>query len=100
MPRSDLMFPDDGRRPSRQDRGLLNAKSNVKNEVELAAWMLDGAAALAGHFMEVALDLDEKRRDLAGADEMTNMLMAEAEATFIRQAKRIQSNLYSQWKLG
>ncbi len=66
----------------------------VRDEVEIAEFQIAGAQALAARIMERAVELDDHRKEVAGADTMLNVLCAGVEETFINQAQRIQRSLF------
>jgi hypothetical protein len=86
------------RRPvTRAERESARAASEVVNEVRLAAIEADGAMALAAHIMQGMVDLDEQRKSLMSNDPLLALMLGEIEATSVRQVKKIQNNLYTQW---
>jgi hypothetical protein len=96
---NDLMRTASGeRRPlNRAERASARAAADVVNEVRLAAIEADGAMALADHIMYGLMDLDSQRKDLQGSDPLLALMLGEIEATAVRQVKKIQNNLYTQW---
>jgi hypothetical protein len=86
----------DAPRPS---RAVVSRAKQTRGEVQIAGFMADGAMALAGHIMEGVVDLDAQRRMLAGNDPILNTLLADIEQTALFSVKKIQTGLYSQWKL-
>jgi len=96
----EIMRAADRRLMSKQERETARAKGVVRGEVQLTGFQIEGAAAVAGRFMDIAVDLDNHRRELATDDVSLNLLLGEIEANFIRQGKRIQSQLFDQWGLG
>lgn len=92
-----LMLYSSGAPVPGRDRKVAKQGKDVFDEVRLRGMQIDGAMALAGHIMEEAVELDAKRLSLAAGDPMTAALLADIEATALRQAKAIQSSLYSRW---
>lgn len=86
---------------TRADREALEAARRAARqaqyEVQLAAIEVDGAVALGSHIMGRLQSLDDVRRDVSGADPLLGILLADIEATTVRQVKDIQRNLYTQW---
>ena len=83
----------------RTSRAVVSQAKQTRTEVQLAGFKADGALALGGHIMEGVVCLDGHRRLLAGNDPLLNTLLADIEQTALFQAKKIQTGLYSQWKL-
>ncbi|PLS77622.1 MAG: hypothetical protein CYG59_22850 [Chloroflexi bacterium] len=78
-------------------RDQARQMANVKQDVQVTAFKVDGAAAVAGYTMERAVQLDMQRRALADGDETLNSILIEIEVGFIQQAKSIQRRLYDGW---
>lgn len=95
----DLMRFFTGERTPRPDRAIVSQARQTRGEVQIAGFKADGAMALAGHIMEGVVDLDAHRRMLAGQDPLLNALLADIEQTALFSVKKIQTSLYSQWKL-
>lgn len=81
------------------ERALAKASKQIVGEVQLSGMKAEGVAALAGHIMDVATQLDQHRRELAGNDEVLNRILGEIEISAIRQMNRIQNSTFSQWGL-
>ena len=71
----------------------------IRQDVREAAMKADGAIRIGEHIMDGLVELDAHRRELAGADQTLNVLLAEVEAETVGQVKKIQRNLYGQWEL-
>jgi hypothetical protein len=82
---------------NRDERQVAQAARAVYNEVQLARIEVDGAMVLAEHIMNRTLNLDVTRRQLSQDDPLVNLMLAEIEATALRQARAIQNQLYTEW---
>jgi hypothetical protein len=96
---NELMQMATGRRKpeTRADRESARAAADVVNEVRLAAIEADGAMALTVHIMHGVADLNDERKQLTGDDPLLALMLGEFMATGVRQVRKIQSNLYTQW---
>jgi hypothetical protein len=81
------------------DRNVARHAKEIYDETRLAGFKADGVMALAGHIMEGVADLDRHRLAIAGNDPLLNQALAEIEITAIQQARSIQMNLHSGWRL-
>jgi hypothetical protein len=92
---------DGGRGLSRWQRDVLNRdefekirdERRVKDDVELAALMGDGALAVAARFKRGLKALDEERESLARND-LQHEILGEIEDEARLQLKVIQRNMY------
>jgi hypothetical protein len=84
-------------RPAKLDRDIAKKAKAIQDEVRTAAFKIDGALALGGHVMEGVVELDSRRRQLAGNDPLTNALLADIEQAALFAVKKIQSNLFNDW---
>ena len=82
-----------------RDRRISKEAKAVYDDVRLRGFQVDGAMALSGHIMEAAVALDHKRVGLAAGDPIINGLLADIEATALRQAKSVQQALFNDWGL-
>lgn len=82
-----------------RDRKVSKQAKEVYDEVRLRGMQVDGAFVLAGHIMGKAIELDQLRTSLAGDNLVHNQLLADIEATALRQAKGIQQSLFEGWEL-
>lgn len=95
-----LMRKVNGEAPVRRsDRAVVQRAKDVKDEVDLAAFMAAGAAALASQMMEDAVNLEDHRRLLAGGDPTKMALLAPFEAAALAKMQQIQRNLFNDWDL-
>lgn len=86
-------------RPRIADIAIARKAKQIHDEVRLTALKVDGAMALAGHIMEGLVAMDDRRRQLAKDDPVTNEMLARIEATAVNQIGVIQMNLYNGWRL-
>jgi hypothetical protein len=83
-----------------QDRRTARAAREVVDEVMLSGLEASGALELASHILRGVRELDDTRRSLSnGADDALTRIQAEIELTAVRQVRKIQANLYTQWPL-
>ncbi len=71
--------------------------ANVRHDVQVTAFKLDGAAALAGYTMERAGQLDAQRRALADGDPLLDAILTDIEVGFLQQAKAIGRRAFDSW---
>lgn len=86
-------------RPALRDRDVARRAKKLFDDTRMAGMKVDASMALAGHIMQAAVELDTKRQAIAGSDPILNQLLIEIEATAIRQAQAIQSNISNGWGL-
>lgn len=85
--------------PTREERPIAKQARKLFDEVRIAGLVADGQVALTAHIMEQVVELDARRRELAGDDPITNSMLADIEIEAVRQLKRIANDTYRQWKL-
>lgn len=83
----------------RGDKELVKKATKVKDEVELAAFMVEGIEALAAKIMDGVNNLEDHRRMIAGGDASKMALHSTTEAIALAKIAQIQRNLYNDWKV-
>jgi hypothetical protein len=99
MDNSLMMNPEGNNKLTRADRARNTVNRKIVGDVQTAGLKVDGAAALCGHIMTRAEELDDDRRKLARGDVVLDCVLAEFEATFISQCKAIQRSVHNPWGL-
>jgi hypothetical protein len=90
-PNNQLTQREQRERARAQQRHL----QDVYDDVELEDTMDAGSHALASRIMQRTVELNQLRRELAGQDELVNMLLVDIQETTHQQSRARQRNLYS-----
>jgi hypothetical protein len=85
--------------PAKIDRAVSKKAKKIYDEVRLQGFKAEGATALAGHIMEQAVSLNERRQALSQGDPVTEALLTDIQMTAMRELKKVQSSLFNDWNL-
>jgi hypothetical protein len=97
---SDLMKYSTGEVvPPRVERGIARQAKRVYDRTRLGGFEVDAQVALAGHAMEKIVELDIRRRELAGNDPGLNALLGDVELHAVRNIKRTMDKTNGEWQL-
>jgi hypothetical protein len=83
--------------PRRRDRELAKAAQDVRDEVLMAVYELQGAKVVAETVMYSLVGLDEVREQLGRDNPVRQMVLADVFATAAAQEMAIQRRLYTGW---
>jgi hypothetical protein len=85
--------------PPRVERGVAKEAKRIYDRTRIAGFEVDAQVALAGHAMEKIVELDGRRRELAGDDPALNALLCDVELHTVRNIKKTQSRAQGGWNL-
>jgi hypothetical protein len=85
--------------PPRVERGVARQAKRVYDRTRLGGFEVDAQVALAGHAMEKIIELDTRRRELAGSDPGLNALLGDVELHAVRNIKRTMDRANGGWNL-
>ncbi|MFC5290916.1 hypothetical protein ACFPM7_28030 [Actinokineospora guangxiensis] len=81
----------------RADRAMYRSARDIQVQTRLADYKVQAHAALAGRIMEHAIEVDMRRRALAGNDEILGAILTDIEMNFLSSAKRVQTKLFNEF---
>jgi hypothetical protein len=99
MPRPrELMGKVNGELPyGRDERRLVARGARIKDEADITRFILGAQAAVTEYAMETAVELEMRRRGIAGGDMSMMALTAPFMATGCAQMLRAQRQFLDEW---